>query len=184
MRSLRFMNTLPLHNRLLEVVNYCYKELRLSCLWASRFHSGYYSIEKCLRKKVNRFWIFNKAKCLNPKFSLCQLPVRAKPKNESKDLVHWRSVLPFRLTLLLLYIIKHSSNLILVRGWCKSTVTFQTKNLAMNDIGFQQLTVVWKSSEYQRQCSNPIYISNIFASEKMNHLCLVFNPLSASVAIL
>ena len=79
---------------------------------------------------------------INPKFSLCQLHIRANSKNKTEDLVYWRSVLLFRLAPLLLYIVKHSSNVSIIRGRFRNSATFQTKCLAAKDIGFQQWTVV------------------------------------------
>ena len=42
---------------------------------------------------------------INPKFPLCQLPIRANSKNKTEDFVYWRSILLFRLAPLLLHIV-------------------------------------------------------------------------------
>ena len=74
---------------------------------------------------------------INPKFPLCQLPIRANSKNKTEDFVYWRSVLLFRLAPLLLHIVKHGSNVGLIGDRCKNPTTFIAKY-----IGFQQLNVV------------------------------------------
>ena len=86
---------------------------------------------------------------VNSKFSLCQLPVRANSKNKTditQKVIYRRTVLLFTLAPLLLYIIKHSSNVSLIRGRFRNPATFQTKCFMTKDTIFQQLIVVWKSS--------------------------------------
>ena len=84
------------------------------------------------------------ASCKSKVFSLSI--ARANSKNKTETLVYWRSVLLSRSAPLLLYIIKHTSNASLIRVRCRTPATFQMKWFATKDIGFQQLTVVWKSS--------------------------------------
>ena len=72
---------------------------------------------------------------------------------------------------------KHSSNVSLNSGRFRTSATFQTKCFVVKDICFQQLTVVWKSSFLDllgQRYGSPIFISSIFAFEKINHFCLVF----------
>ena len=101
-------------------------------------------------------------------------------------MVYWRLGLLFILVPLLLYVIKHSSNVGLIRGWVRNLATFQMKFHETKEIGFQPLPVAWKSSildlvGFQVQhYSSPIYISNIFPFEKMNHFSLVFEWYSHS----
>ena len=83
---------------------------------------------------------------VNSKFSLCQSPVRANSKNKTEEVIYWGTVLLFTLALLLPYIINHSSNVNLIKGRFRNSVTFQTKCLAAKGIAFQQLIVVWNSS--------------------------------------
>ena len=55
---------------------------------------------------------------VNSKFSLCQLPVRANSKNKTditQKVIYRRTVLLFTLAPLLLYIIKHSSNISIIK---------------------------------------------------------------------
>ena len=59
--------------------------------------------------------------------------------------IYWGFLLS-RIGPLFLYIIKHSSNVSLIRGRFRNPATFQMKYFATENIGFQQLTVVWKSS--------------------------------------
>ena len=59
-------------------------------------------------------------------------------------LVYWRSVLRSKLAALLLHIIR-DSNVSLIRGLFRNPATFKMKYLVRKDIGFQKLTIVWKS---------------------------------------
>ena len=61
-------------------------------------------------------------------------------------MIYWRTVLLFTLAPWLLYIIKHSSNVSLMRARFRYPATFQTKCLVTKGIIFQQLIVAWKSS--------------------------------------
>ena len=59
--------------------------------------------------------MYLKCQCpINPKFPLCQIPIRANSKNKTEDFVYWRSILLFRLAPLLLHIVKHGSNVVLL----------------------------------------------------------------------
>ena len=86
---------------------------------------------------------------VNPKFFLCHLPARANSKNKTEDLVYCRLILLFGIAIIriiivnkgiAIYIIKHSSNVSLIRCKYRNPVTFQTRCLATDDIGFLQLT--------------------------------------------